>query len=449
MVYFSSIYDVFLQMKIGFIGAVNVGKSTLFNRMLGQFRAIVTDVPGTTRDILEEQAQLSGLGNVILMDSPGLLDYREELQMIEKIIKEADVLVFVIDSLVGIGPKEQEIKELILKHHKAQVTVVVVNKISQSQLFREYEQSIADYYGLGFAIVVGTNAQQGHHIELVVDAVKAVAPQNTAKVPDVVTDVHIAIVGKPNAGKSTLLNTFAGKVLSKVEDVAGTTLDYVVHTKKLGPKTIKIYDTMGLRKKSRRVGLERIGYEKMLSLIRFVNPVCVLLLDGSEGVVHQDFSVLTELAKLNVPVIIAINKVDLMDQKQLSRIMVGLKEEKHFEYTYPVIAISAEKGNGLQQLMKLIIQVSDEFHKRITTGELNKAISQAFLLNPPRFPKNKVCKIYYATQHASNPPTFVFQVNHKDHVTSSFKRRLENNLRKSFGMQGVPFVFQFRDGKPQ
>jgi len=219
-------------MIIGLVGSTNVGKSTLFNRLIGQFRAIVTDIPGTTRDIIQHTTEIDGLGQVIFADSPGLLDFKSERPFIKKIIDESDLLLFVIDDKVGITAKEQHIAEYIREKNMQASTIFIVNKLDLKRKESQTSLAIADYYSLGFENIIGISAKNARNLEELENLIHKIAikKRRTGKMPEQkVTQpgTPIAILGRPNVGKSTLLNTFVGKELSKVENVSGTTRDYV------------------------------------------------------------------------------------------------------------------------------------------------------------------------------------------------------------------------------
>lgn len=248
-------------MKIGLVGSTNVGKSTIFNRLIGQFRAIVTDIPGTTRDIIQHETHIDDIGRVTFFDSPGLHDFTEEQPLIQQIIDESDLILFVIDDSVGITAKEQQIFSYITKKNKKQTTILVINKIDVKHKEKDYDLAINEYYSLGFDYIVGISAKKGKNLEelkdlitkksLITQLVKEGDPElqgqgyDTKKEPG----THIAIIGKPNAGKSTLLNTLMKKTVAKVENKPGTTRDYVAGRFILDKKKYVVYDTAGIRKK--------------------------------------------------------------------------------------------------------------------------------------------------------------------------------------------------------
>lgn len=244
-------------MHIGLVGATNVGKSTLFNRLIGQFRAIVTDIPGTTTDILRHPADLPGLGKVTFLDSPGLLDFTEEIPFIQFIVDNSDLILFVIDDVAGISNKEHYIFDYIIKTNSKKKVILVINKLDKKYKSTDYDIAIADYYSLGFENVVGVSALNQLNIEVLQEMMIEFMGDNPslkdaqdelARLKQEHSGISFAIVGKPNAGKSTMLNTFVGQYLSKVEDKAGTTRDYIVTDFNYEGQDFTIFDTAGIKR---------------------------------------------------------------------------------------------------------------------------------------------------------------------------------------------------------
>ena len=281
-------------MIIGLVGATNVGKSTLFNRLIGQFRAIVTDIPGTTRDILYHKTSLDGIGETIFADSPGLFDFTDERPLIQKIIDQSDLLLFMIDDTVGITAKEQQIAEYITQKNKKNNTIVLINKIDKKRKESQTDLAVSDYYHMGFGDMLGISAKTKRNLPELQDLIikksyflseekkAASAAQQFQNMTGENKGIPIAILGKPNAGKSTLLNKLVGQNLSKVENVAGTTRDYVVGSFSLAKKLYTIYDTAGIKKKASMHGIEKIAYEKTMDMLEYIRPVVIFVIDATE-----------------------------------------------------------------------------------------------------------------------------------------------------------------------
>lgn len=436
------------MIKVGLVGAVNVGKSTLFNRLIGTYRAIVTEIAGTTRDIIREVVDFTDLWAMEFQDSPGLLDFNEEMVYIRRIIKECDLILFVIDGKQWVTAREELIKLEIIKAGKKNQTVLVANKMEGNFGSRKYDQAIAPFYEVGFDKVIGISAKNADNLDLVSDVIHDAARAQPKVVYEVDPNiVNIAIVGKPNAGKSSLLNLLIGKELSKVEDKDGTTLDYVIGEKTIGGTTYKFFDTLGMRKKSMMHGLEKIAYDKTSSMLRFVKPLVIFMIDVSKSITHRDMTLLREMTDMHVPLIIAINKVDLIDEKALKKQLQLIHNTLDFATYIPIVSLSVTEGKWIQTLLQKAGLVWKTAHQRISTAELNKIISTAFIRTPPRFARNRVCKIYYGSQVSTYPTDFVFFINDMEKANFAFKKWIDNVIRKEHPFIGVPLMLSFRDKK--
>lgn len=435
---------------IGLVGATNAGKSTLFNRLIGQFRAIVTDIHGTTRDILYHETELEGIGPVRFADSPGLLDFSEEIQYIKTIIDQADLLLFVIDDTAGLTAKEQHIAEYIRAKHKQKYTILVVNKLDVKWKVAQLQEALADYYGLWFPLVTGVSAKNALHMEILEDEIVKLYKQRKKiykpvkeKKPEVPA-LSLAILGRPNAGKSTLLNTLVGKELAKVAEIAGTTRDYVQSEFFRDGKRYMVYDTAGIRKRGSNHGIEKIAYDKTVDMLKYVRPTVLYVIDVSAWLTHRDLTLIEEVDRLALPLVIALNKVDLLDAKQQKIGMAFLEKNLPFARYVPILPLSGKTWVGIKPILDALTNAAIESTKRIDTNKLNTLLREEMSKRPPRFPKNKICKLLYATQIDINAPTFLIFVNRKDRGNFSFKRWIENTLRSHYGFIGVPLVIKFR-----
>ncbi len=443
-------------MNIWLVGATNVGKSTLFNRLIGQFRAIVTDIPGTTRDIIEHETLIDDIGKVTFLDSPGLMDFKEEEVLIKQIIDYSDLILFVIDDSVGITAKEQHIYSYIIEKHKMKNTILIVNKIDVKHKEKEYDLAVNEYYSLGFDHILGISAKKQKNLTEVKDLItkiintsslkektKEILVTSEKKIQD--NRIHMAIIGKPNAGKSTLLNTFMKKIVAKVESIPGTTRDYIVGEFIVDKKKYVVYDTAGIRKKWSIHGIEKIANDKTLEMLKYIRPIILFLVDGVEGLSHRDMTLIQEINNQALPMILCVNKVDLLDAKHQKLLVAKTKAMMDFAKYIQVFPISAKTKKGVKEIFGVLSAIKKEAEKRIDTGKLNDIIGKEFISRPPRFPKNKICKIMYITQIDINAPTFIAFVNHKERANFAFKRWLENSIRKHFGFMGTPLVIRFKE----
>lgn len=437
--------------SIWLIGATNVGKSTLFNRLIWQYRAIVTDIAGTTIDIVAHRTQMDDIGTTIFYDSPGLSDFEEERSFIEKIIHTSDLLLFIIDDNVGITSKEQFIYKSILAAGKKNKTIFIVNKLDLTQKIDDEDLALSDYYDLGFDNMIWVSAKKSRNISELHDKILDFYQKNKQNISFSVEELKprknitsIAIVGKPNVGKSTLLNTLAGSEIAKVEDKLGTTRDYLVWTISYWKKEYDVYDTAGIRKKWKIHGIEKIAYDKINAMLEYVRPVVIFMIDTETGITHRDMTLLEEINRLALPMVFAVNKADLISPQQEKSIVVQLQDYLQFARYLPILPVSAKTGKGLDNIFKMIDAAHLEAERRIDTHELINAIHSDFVTRPPRFPKNKVCKIMYATQVDIKAPTFLIFVNHKNRVNFAFTKWLENTIRSHFWFVGTPIVIRFK-----
>ncbi|MDD2537388.1 MAG: ribosome biogenesis GTPase Der [Candidatus Absconditabacteria bacterium] len=437
-------------MKIGLVGSTNVGKSTLFNRLIGQFRAIVTDIPGTTTDIIKHKLHLENGGVLQFFDSPGLLDFTDELPYISKIVQDSDFLLFLVDDSVGVTAKEQHILELIRSEEKQDKTLLIINKLDVKWKEHQYDLAVADYYDLGIPNIIGISAKLENNLSEIEDALMKIYKQRKQEHPDGGEEVEeerigLAIIGKPNAGKSTLLNTLVKEELAKVEDTAGTTRDYLAGDFEWRGKKFTAFDTAGIRKKGSIHGIEKIAYDKTKAMLEYTRPIVVFMVDCTQGITHRDMTLLQEIHTLALPIIFALNKADLVNPKGLEAMLRNAQSYLEFAKYIPIVTMTALEGRGVEEVMKMVGKLQQENTKRIQTRELNKAVQQEMIMRPPRFPKNKIVKILYATQIAVDAPTFVIFVNHKSRVNFAFKKWLENTIRRHFGFVGVPIVVKYRN----
>jgi GTP-binding protein len=443
-------------MQIWLVGATNVGKSTLFNRLIGQFRAIVTDIPGTTRDIIYHKTHIDELGEVIFADSPGL-EFKDERPFIQEIVDTSDTILFLIDDSAGITAKEQHILEYIRKQHKTKQTLLVVNKLDIKRKESETDLALSDYHKLGFETLIGISAKKKRNLIELQDELLQLARKYMKEQPEEETDdiknlpkptgIALAILGKPNVGKSTLLNTLAKKQLSKVEDFSGTTRDYIVGDFIYEKKHYTVYDTAGFRKKGRMQVIEKIAYKKTIDMLKYIRPIVLFLIDSIEDISHRDMTLLQEINNIWLSIIVGFNKTDLLSKKEIETFSKKIQAYLNFAKYIPIIPMVATTGKGIKDVMKMVSMAHKEMNKRINTNELNTIITKEFIERPPRFPKNKICKLMYITQADINAPTFIAFVNKKDRANFAFKKWIDNSIRKHFWFIATPLVIKFKDEK--
>lgn len=434
-------------MKIGLIWNVNVGKSTLFNRLLWKYRAIVTDIPWTTREKISDISELEKDFITVLLDSPWVENFDKEMVFIKEIVEESDILIFVIDSKKWITTTDEKIKEMIIKKWKKDFTILAINKFEGKLYNKNIDYRLNDFYELWFSKVIPISAKQNEWISqlkrlLIKEGKKRSLERNEIIKTDI-TDV--SIIWRPNVGKSTLLNTIAWDDFALVDDSPWTTLDYIIHEIKYKNKEYRFYDTAWIRKRWKIKWIEKIAYNKTLDMLKYIRPISVFLLDAEELVTHRDKTLLQEIQSLRIPLLIAVNKIDKFDKKKFKHFFTRIVDSFVSAKWIPIIPISAQEWIWLPKVFLWIDYLKKEYTKTIETSKLNNMLNEAWLKNPPRFPKNKICKFYYISQISSAPPKFLIFINKKEYANFAFRKWVENNIRKNFGFLGVPISLEFRE----
>ncbi len=443
-----------MTLTVTILGRPNVGKSTLFNRLVGRKTALVDDQPGVTRDRREGMASIGDM-KFRIFDTAGLDDAKKEsleARMSEQSVtaaREADLVFFVIDARVGITPIDRMFAEKIRKFGKP------VRLIANKAEARMAEAGVMDSYSLGFGEPIAVSAEHGEGIEGIYDAVADFLPD----VEEVVTEeteeeemarpLRLAIIGQPNAGKSTLVNTMLGEERMLTGPEAGITRDAIATDWSWQGREIKLWDTAGIRRKSRVTGkIEKLAVSDALRAIRFADCV-VVLIDASMVIERQDLALSDLVATEGRAVVLALSKWDLVEdkQKKLAEVHSDLEDVLPEIRGVPVVTLSSKQERGIDRLMKAVFEAVDRWSARITTSQLNRWLEAALARNPPPAPSGRRIKIRYATQASSRPPTFAVFGNQLSKMPDSYKRYLMNTLRKDFDLAGVPIRFSLRGGK--
>ncbi|MDQ3212167.1 MAG: ribosome biogenesis GTPase Der [Acidobacteriota bacterium] len=429
------------------VGRPNVGKSTLFNRITNSRRSIVTAIPGTTRDVIAQPAEWQGR-TFTLVDTGGMFGANEdplhELVVIagRRALETADIVVFVVDGREGLVPGDQEISARL---RSAKVPVLMaVNKTDDKRA----RGRAVEFYKLGFEPVVELAAEHGEGVGDLLDEIIERLPARSDEV-EAPEETAVAIVGRPNVGKSSLLNRLLKEERSIVSDRPGTTRDTVDAVLKWQHRTFRIVDTAGIRRAGR---VARSGQLESLSVIlarRAISKadVAVLLIDAAEGATDQDATIAGEAEKAGCGIIVAANKWDLMKgrgtdfSKEFDDKM--RQQMKFLEYA-PILHISATTGERTLKVLETIDKVAAARSKRIPTGELNRFIQTVTATHPPASPGRRQVRILYATQKGTAPPTFVLFTNVATEFHFSYERYLVNRLRESFDLVGTPIRLQVR-----
>ncbi len=432
---------------VAIVGRPNVGKSTLFNRICRKRSAIVDFEEGVTRDRKYEEAEWAGHSFVvvdtggIIPKASGSIDKAVKFQA-EIAIEESDFILFLVDVKTGVTDVDMEIAR-ILSPYRDKV-MLVVNKVDNEK----DELEIYDFMKLGFGEPFPIAANQGRNTGNFLD--ELVSAIETAEFQEIQDDsIKVAIVGKPNVGKSSLVNKLIGRDINIVTDIPGTTRDSIDTKMKYFGQTINFIDTAGLRrKKSIKYGVE---YFSSMRTIESINraDVVLLVMDANTDISNQDQKIVSYAARNFKDIIIVVNKWDLV-KKDNSTTGIFIKDIRHqlkFVEFAPVVFISALTGQRVQKILDLIIQVSQESKKRIPTSELNRFLEKATNKFPPTHSSGKHTKIYYCTQVKTHPPTFVFFCNDKKLVTTHYRRYLHNQLREQFKFAGASIKILFRSRK--
>lgn len=425
------------------VGRPNVGKSTLFNRIVRQRIAITEDTPGVTRDRIYADAEWQG-NHFTLIDTGGLEPDSEDTIM-SNIRKQAaiamdtaDVILFVVDGLEGLTNTDRDVANILRKSGKD--VILVCNKIDTSRV----PDTIYDFYELGMGEPVLISAEQALGIGDLLDDIVALFPEHKS------TDgedelIKVTFIGKPNVGKSSLINHILGEERVIVTNIPGTTRDAIDSYFSYGDNDYVLVDTAGLRKKKRIYeDVERYSVVRTLAAVDR-SDICVLVIDATEGVTEQDTKIAGYAHDDGKAIIIAINKWDLIekDNKTVRNFERDIREKLSFISYAPIIFISAKTGQRVNKLLELINLVNNNYNLRISTGVLNDIINEAVLMNQPPSDKGKRLRIYYGTQVAVRPPKFVIFINDKDLMHFSYERYLENQIRQHFGFDGSPIRLEF------
>ncbi|HHV74075.1 MAG TPA: ribosome biogenesis GTPase Der [Thermoanaerobacterium sp.] len=429
---------------VGIVGRPNVGKSTLFNKITGQRISIVEDQPGVTRDRIYYETEWMDK-RFILVDTGGLEpdsedEFFSKIKMqVEAALKTVDLILFVIDGKEGISPVDEDIATMLRKSRKK--VLLVLNKVDN---FKEMPISYYDSMRLGFGEPIAISASNGLGIGDLLDEVIENIPDHIDEYDE--ETIKICFIGKPNVGKSSLVNKILGEERAIVSDIPGTTRDALDTYFEKDDRKYVIIDTAGMRKKGKiEDKIERYSVLRALAAIDR-SDICILVIDATEGPTEQDTKIAGYAFEQNKAMIIAINKWDLIekDNSTVNEYTKLIREKFSFMSFAPITFISAKTGQRLNKLFELINSVWGEYNKRISTGTLNNVISEALLINPPPAEKGRVLKVYYMTQFGIKPPSFAVFVNDPEIMHFSYVRFIENTLRDNFGFEGVPLKIEVR-----
>ncbi len=428
---------------IAIVGRPNVGKSRLFNRLTDAPSAIVHDTEGVTRDRQygdgtwhDRSYTLVDTGGFVpKSDDPILKQMRTQAQLA---LDEADVILFVVDGRAGPTAADEEISTMLRRSDKP--VFGVVNKVDK---WTDQEEMLLDFYELGHELYP-VSAEHGMGVEELMDDVTEAAPEEEELAEELFA--RIAVVGKPNVGKSSLINAVLGEDRLLTSEVAGTTRDAIDTRVEVGGHEYLVMDTAGLRKKSNIT--EALEEYSVVHAIRSIDraDVAVLVLDATSELSRQDKKIASVVQNRGRGCVLVVNKWDLIDKTgdTAGEFATFLRQDLQFVQYAPVIFVSALTGKRVSQIFKLVDTVFEQYTRRIQTSEVNKFLEQAVARHSPPVHKNKRPRFYYATQVGTRPPSFMFSVNAPKAVAPSYRKYLVNQLREAYGFEGVPIQAVFR-----
>lgn len=431
---------------VAIVGRPNVGKSTLFNKITGQRISIVEDTPGVTRDRIYADASWLDK-HFTLVDTGGIepvskdeifIQMRAQAQLA---IEMADVVILMTNVKDGVTASDQDVAAMLLKAQKK--IVLAVNKVDN---IGEPPMEYYEFYNLGLGDPMAISSTHGLGVGDLLDEVTALFDENADTEEDE-DEIKVAVIGKPNAGKSSLINKILGEDRVIVSNIAGTTRDAIdSHFEKNGEKYLLI-DTAGMRKRKKiDENVERYSVVRSLAAIDR-SDVCVIMIDASEGISEQDTKIAGYAHEQGKACIFAVNKWDIIekDTNTMKNFTIKVREEFAFMSYAKIVYISAKTGQRVDKLFEEIKLVNEQHKRRITTGMLNDVINEAIHKQQPPSDKGRRLKIYYGTQVSTAPPSFVIFANSKDLFHYSYLRFIENQIRENFGFEGTPLKFMIRE----
>jgi GTP-binding protein len=439
-----------MRFTVAIVGRPNVGKSTLFNRLIGRRLALVHDEPGVTRDRREGQARIGDLTFTVI-DTAGLEESAPEtlagrmLTQTQTAIADADAILFMVDARAGLTPADRFFADLVRRSGKP--TIVVANKCEGAAA----ESGRLEAYALGLGDPLPISAEHGEGLADLYNALRALAPRAAAEAAEAKEPppIRVAIVGRPNAGKSTLINRLLGEERLLTGPEAGITRDAIEVALTAQGHDFLVYDTAGLRRRARvEEKLEKLAVVDALNAVRFADVV-VLLMDAAHPFEEQDLRIADLIEREGRAIVIGMNKWDVTAQRQLPLNRLRAETDHWLPQVKgaPVIAISGLTGEGLDRLIRAVIDAHTVWNKRVPTSELNRWFERAIAANPPPAVTGRRLKLNYITQIKARPPSFVIFCTRAEKVPDSYLRYLVNSLRETFDLPGTPIRISLREKK--
>ncbi len=425
---------------VALVGRPNVGKSTLFNKIVGKKISIIEDTPGVTRDRIYQEA-IYNQKKFYLVDTGGIdtsnEKFNDEIKMQAEIaIKEADIVIFMVDGKEGLTSNDLIIKEILRKSQKK--VIVAINKMD----VKEAENNIYDFYELGFDTYIPISSIHNIGYVELMDTVT-----NDFKEKENLEDnrLRFSIIGRPNVGKSSLMNALLNEERVVVSDIAGTTRDSIDSVLKYHNEEYILVDTAGMRKKGKV--FESIEKYSLLRSLKSIDnsDICLVVINAEEGITEHDKHIAGYAIEKGKGLIFVVNKWDTVKDTTIQEFEKLMRAEFQFATYAPIVYLSALTKKRIHTLMPEVIKVAENIKKEIKTSLINEVILDAYQLNIPPSYKGKRLKIYFTSQTGTKPPKFTFRVNSKGLVHFSYERYLENKIRENFDFTGTPIVLQFKN----
>jgi len=440
-----------MTFKLAIVGRPNVGKSTLFNRLAGKRLALVDDRPGVTRDRREAPASIFDL-DFVIVDTAGLEDTTDQSlearmrRQTAQAVREADAVLFLVDARAGLTPLDEHFADLL--RQSSTPVIVAANKCEGNSA----QAGLLEAFALGFGEPIALSGEHGLGIDELYERLKAIAgerpqPPEQEEAPE--DKIQLAIAGRPNTGKSTLVNRLLGEDRMLTGPEAGITRDSIAVDCTWRGRTLRLVDTAGLRRRARvEDRVERLSVADTLRAINFAQVV-ILLLDATLGMEKQDLTIARQVVDEGRALVIGLNKWDLIDNRALALKQVEDRLLRSFPQTrgIPVVTLSAETGRGVDRLLDAVFGAYDVWNKRLPTAALNRWLEQVTAQHPPPAPRGRRIRLKYITQARNRPPTFAISCSNAEDLPDSYLRYLENALRTDFDLPGTPIRLHLKRSK--
>ena len=430
-----------MKPTVALVGRPNVGKSTLFNKIVGKKISIIEDTPGVTRDRIYSEVNY-GKYKFNLIDTGGIDvsigDFNDEIKIqVEIAIDESDVIIFLVDGIEGLNQNDYVVRDMLRKSGKK--VIVAINK-TDNKLSLDHKY---DFYELGFTDYVEISGEHSRGVNELLDLVVKDFPEYEEDVTD--KHVKFSIIGRPNVGKSSLVNALLGEERVIVSNVAGTTRDSTDSLLKYNGEEYTVIDTAGIRKRGKIY--ENIEKYSLLRSMKAIDrsDICILVIDSVSGITTLDKNIVGMALDAGKGLIIVVNKWDVKNDLTIAEYEKLIRAEFQFLSYVPVVFVSAKEKKRIHLIMPEVVKVAENVQKEVKTSLLNDIINDAYILNPPPSYKGRRLKIYFVNQEGTKPPKFTFHVNDKCLVHFSYYRYLENKIRESFDFYGTPIVLKFKN----